>query len=131
MRLFNFFKRKQPTISPQPITGLLDKSKSTGKDFEFLLSGDFDIPADKYDEIMTPSSFYWTKIQKDNWNYYQVGQDEFSYSLEMPGIQMMFNTDITYQKARQIADEVVVNLNAAGYETELITLDKTKVYRFD
>jgi hypothetical protein len=38
--------------------------------------------------------------------YYQVDKDEFSYSWEMPGIQMTFNPEITYLKAKQIADEV-------------------------
>ncbi len=80
---------------------------------------------------MTPVSFEWTKTTKNDWTYYQVGEDEYSYSWEMPGIQMTFNESIPYRKAKRIADEVVENIRATGQAAELVTLDKTKVYRFD
>jgi hypothetical protein len=132
MALFNFFKRKKKTKQEPPaVEATIDKSQWTGKDFEFLITGDIDISPDNYDKIMTPHSFEWTKIIKNDWTYYQVGQDEFSYSWEMPGIQMTFNDSIPYQKARMIADEVVENIRATGQAAELVTLDKTKIYRFD
>ena len=71
------------------------------------------------------------KINKNDWTYYQVGQDEYSYSWEMPGIQMTFNESIPFQKAKKIADEIVEKIRATGQDAELMTLDKTKVYRLD
>ena len=127
MSLFNFFKRNRKNDQGQPI----DRSLWTGKDFEFLITGDIDLPADTYDSIMTPNSFQWTRVERDNWIYYQVGQDEFSYSWEMPGIQMTFNDAIPFQKAKEIAGEVIENLKRTGRMVELLILDKTKVYRFD
>lgn len=118
MVLFDFFKdifRKTPD----------DKSKLRGKDFEFLITGDIEIPADEFDAIMTPNSFAWTKADNNGWPYYQVEQDKFSYSWETPGIQMSFNDDITYEKAKAIADEIVENIKRAGQTAELEI-----VYRF-
>ena len=40
---------------------------------------------------MTPNSIPWTKVIKNDRVYYKVDKDEFSYSSEIPGIQMMFN----------------------------------------
>jgi hypothetical protein len=132
MALFNFFRRKKKTEQEPPINvTAVDKSQWTGKDFEFLITGDINISPDNYDKIMTPTSFEWTKTNKNDWTYYQVGQDEFSYSWEMPGIQMTFNESIPYQKAKKIADEIIENIRATGQIAELVTLDKTKVNRFE
>jgi len=79
----------------------------TGKDFEFLITpGDLEIKREDFDNLMTPDSLQWTKVSKNNRTYYQVGKDEFSYSLEKSGIQMSFNHTITFEKARQIVEEV-------------------------
>ena len=125
MSMFDFFRRKKKSDRP------VDKSQWTGKDFEFLITGNIVISENDFDKIMTPRSFDWTKIAKNEWTYYQVGQDEFSYSWEIPGIQMTFNESISYQKARRIADEVVENIRATGQAAELVPLDKTQVCRFE
>ena len=108
-----------------------ERSAWTGADFEFLLSGDLDISKEDYDKIMTPKSFEWNKIIKDDWPYYQIGQDEFSYSWEEPGIQMTFNNEITFEKAKRIADEIIQNIETTGQDVELIILNKENIYRFD
>jgi hypothetical protein len=145
MRLFDFIKRKligrQESIpisevnEPKPnsvdsnqIT--VDRNCWTGNDFEFLITGDIDV-FDDFDNIMTPNTFEWTKTLKDNWAFYQIGQDEYSYSIEPPGIQMTFNKEITFDKAKKIADEVVENIVATGQNAELVILDNKRIYRFD
>ncbi|GAB3718734.1 hypothetical protein GCM10027592_61920 [Spirosoma flavus] len=80
---------------------------------------------------MTPNSFEWVKVVKDGWPYYRVGNDEFSYSKEMPGIQMTFNEEITFEKAIKIADEVVDNIRMLGQQAELEIIDKTQIYGFE
>jgi DNA-binding PadR family transcriptional regulator len=107
-----------------------DRSDWTGKNFEFLIIGDLEITAENHDEVMTPNSLEWTKIEKDNWPYYQVGQDEFSYSWEPPGIQMTFNDNITFQKAKNIADEIIENIHKTGQLAELVILESGKIYKF-
>lgn len=97
--------------------------------FEFLLMApdDIEIRNEDFDRIMTPDSMEWEKIHKNSWVYYQVGNDEFSYSFEMPGIQMTFNDDISFDKAKQIADEVATKLSGyTGWEVtaNLISGDK-------
>jgi hypothetical protein len=83
----------------------------TGKDFEFLITpGDIKIKPEDFDNLMTPDSIPWIKVFKNEWTYYQVGVDEFSYSWEIPGIQMTFNAEITFEKARQIVEEVANKL---------------------
>jgi hypothetical protein len=78
----------------------------TGKDFEFLITpGDIEIKSEDFDNLMTPDSMPWTKVVKNERTYYQVGVDAFSYSRETPGIQMSFNAEMTFEKARQIAEE--------------------------
>jgi hypothetical protein len=103
----------------------------TGKDFEFLITGDINVPVAEYDHIMTPNSLACKKVIKNEWCYYQAGADEFTYSWEMPGIQMTFNKEITFEKAKLIADEVIGNIKAIGQEAELTVLNSSTVYRFD
>lgn len=108
----------------------VDRTGWTGEDFEFLIVADIDVFSD-FDNIMTPNSLEWTKIHKNDWDFYQVGQDEFSYSIEEPGIQMTFNKEILFDKAKKIVDEVITNIIAIGQEAELLILDNKKIYRFD
>jgi hypothetical protein len=79
---------------------------------------------------MTPNSFEWFKIIKNNWPYYQVGGDEFHYSWEPPGIQMAFNKDITFLKAKNIADEIMGNIKVTGQKADLIILRSDIIYDF-
>ncbi len=105
----------------------------TGKDFEFLLtsSADIDIRIEDFDRIMTPDSMDWEKFNKDNSDYYRVGKDEFSYSFEMIGIQMTFNKEITYAKAREIADEVAKKLiKHTGHEVIVNVIPSDEVLSF-
>ncbi len=134
MRLFKFIKNKlrlgavlKPVDHP-PI--IIDRTSWTGQDFEFLIIGDINLFSD-FDKIMTPNSIEWRKIIKNGWQYYQVGQDEFSYSFEEPGIQMTFNKEISFSKAKIIGDEVINNINETGQKAELLVLDKKQVYGFD
>lgn len=94
----------------------------TGKDFEFLITpGDIEIKSEDFDNLMTPDSIPWTKVFKNECAYYQVGVDEFSYSRETPGIQMSFNAEITFEKARQIVEEVADKLiKYTGQEIEVL-----------
>ncbi len=94
----------------------------TGKDFEFLITpGDIEIKSEDFDDLMTPDSMPWTKVLKNERTCYQVGVDEFSYSREMPGIQMTFNAEITFEKARQIVEEVANKLiKYTGQEIEVL-----------
>ena len=131
MGIFDFFKKKKPAVPPTPPEDpAVDRSGWTGRDFEFMITGDLHIPDEDYDRIMTPNTLGWCKVHKDDWYYYQVAGDEYTYSWEMPGIQMIFNDEITYGKARQIADEVLENIRSTGQKAELLVLDSTKNYFF-
>jgi hypothetical protein len=105
----------------------------TGKDFEFLITpGDLEIKPDDFDNLMTPDSIPWTKVLKNERTYYQVGVDAFSYSREIPGIQMIFNAEITFEKARQIAEEVANKLiKYTGQEIEVLFIPTDVVSKFD
>ena len=135
MGIFDFLKRKKKAeaesseFNSEP--EILDRSNWTGENFEFLITGNVEVTASEYDELMTPNSFSWEKTVKNDWTYYKVGQDEFSYSWEMPGIQFTFNKEVKFEKAKQIADEIMENLHSNGQMAELVILEKNKVYRFD
>jgi len=111
----------------------VDKSELTGIDFEFLITpSDIDIKAEDFDNIMTPDSFNWTKTIRDGWQFYQIDNDEFSYSWELPGIQMTFNKTIKYNKAKLIADQVVTKIEKyTKKEIQLIFITTDKITRFD
>ena len=109
----------------------IDRTNWTGENFEFLITGVDEIPNEGYDRIMTPNSFEWKKLIKDDWPFYVIGEDEFSFSWEIPGIQLTFNKEVKYEKAKKIADEIIENINSTGHKAELITLEKNKVYRFE
>jgi hypothetical protein len=134
MKLFDFFRRKstlEKGIPSQPSLTTKGNSEIPEAGFEFLITGDVNVPAEDYDQVMTPNSSEWTKLQKNGWTYYRAGEDEFSYSWEAPGIQMTFNKGISFEKAKKIAEEVIKNIKATGQEAELIMLDNSKVNRFD
>src|SRR5450631_3416615 len=97
------FKRAAPSSADTLTNPLADPTSLTGKDFEFLITpGDIDIPASVFDSLMTPDSFRWTKVIKNNWYYFQVDGDEYMYSRQPPGIQTTFNKDMLYPKAKLI-----------------------------
>ena len=147
MKLFRFLKKKlnelgtipkenrfekmakKPTVEVNDKN--IDRTNWTGENFEFLITGVDEIPDEEYERIMTPNSFEWKKVIKDEWPYYVVGEDEFSFSWEMPGIQFTFNNEVKYEKAKKIADEIIENLNSIGQNAELLILESNKVYRFD
>ncbi|WP_148639433.1 hypothetical protein [Aquimarina longa] len=108
----------------------IDKKNWTGENFEFLITGVDEIPNEDYDNIMTPNSFEWKKVTKDDWPFYKVGEDQFSFSWEIPGIQFTFNKEVRYEKAKKIADEIIENLISIGQNAELIILESNKVYKF-
>ena len=130
-KLFNSSTTKQPGGNSSG-TSAIDTNKLTGGDFEFLITpSDIEVKKEDFDRVMTPNSFPWTKSIKDNWPYFGVDNDEFSYSWEEPGIQMTFNNEISYNKAKLIADEVVTKLSKyTGQEVELIFIPKNKVISF-
>lgn len=99
--------------------------------FEFLITGDIELTPEQFDNIMLPVSFQTKKVERSGWVYFHADGDEFSYSWEPPGIQMTFNKECTFQKAKQIADEVVQNLNSSGFEAELIVIDNSQVLKFE
>lgn len=134
MSIFNFFRKNKKQNLPETEIQKdepKDNSPLFGKDFEFLIRGDINLSNENYERVMTPNSIPYKKILKEDWPFYQVGEDEFSYSWEMPGIQMTFNPEITYEKAKMIAEEVMENLKAEGQDAELVELKSDVIYRFD
>jgi hypothetical protein len=111
----------------------MNPTYQTGKDFEFLITpGDIEIKPEDFDNMMTPDSIPWTKVFKNEWTHYQVGEDEFTYSREGPGIQMTFNAEITFEKARQIVEEVANKLTKyTGQEIEVLFIPTDTISRFD
>lgn len=99
--------------------------------FEFLILGDIELTDAQFYSLMVPRSFAVEKIEKDMGIYFETGGDQFGYSWEPPGIQMVFNKEAPFQKAKQIAEEVVQNLNEAGFRAELMVVDHSKILRFD
>jgi hypothetical protein len=92
-----------------------------GKDFTFLITGDINIAPADYDALLTPDAMPWTKVDKDNHTWYQVGKDAFCYAQEAKGIQMSFNAEIKFEKARQIVEAVASKLQQhTGQEIEVL-----------
>jgi len=148
MKLFRFLKKKLNELDNIPDDNLtekvirksnvktetnnenIDRTNWTGENFEFLITGVDEIPNEEYDRIMTPNTFEWRKVIKDEWPFYKVGKDEFSFSWEIPGIQFTFNKEVKYEKAKKIADEIIENINSIGQKAELLTLESNKIYKF-
>jgi len=129
MGLFDFFRRKHSSKEPNDERPV-DRSNWTGANFEFLITGVDEIPTEGYQEIMSPNSFSWSVISKNDWEYYKVGDDEYSFSVEIPGIQLTFNNEVKFPKAKKIADEIVTNLKEVGKNPKLLILDADKIYKF-
>lgn len=127
----NLEKEKNSETQLSAVNEGEQQSSWTGKDFEFLIAGEIDIAPEDYERVLTPNSFEWRKIERENCTYYHIDNDEYSCSLEEPGIQLSFNEEIPFKKARQIANEVVDNIKATGQYAELVVLKKSTVYRFE
>lgn len=97
--------------------------------FEFLITGDIDLSFD-WDEVMTPNNFLWSKLERNGWHYYVVDGDEICYSVEPPGIQMVFNKEMPFEKAKLIADDVMSNIKLTGQDAELSILRTDIIYGF-
>jgi hypothetical protein len=106
------------------------QSYSPGQ-FEFLITGDIELTSEQFETLLVPASFQIQKVERNGWGYFEASGDEFSYSWELPGIQMTFNKECSFQKAKQIADEVVQKLNAAGFDAELIVIDNSQIIKFE
>ena len=101
-----------------------------GKDFEFLLEGDFSFKDSEFDLIMTPDSLKWEKIYRNDWAYYKVGNDQFSYSLEPPGYQMTFNEEISFDKALIIAKEIINKIKQKKKKVKLVVFKSGDIYSY-
>jgi hypothetical protein len=91
MKLFRFLKKKlneldnipqdnrsgkiteKPTVETESKTETnnekIDRTNWTGENFEFLITGIDEIPNEEYDKIMTPNTFEWEKVIKDDWPF--------------------------------------------------------------
>lgn len=104
----------------------------TDEIIEFLITpSDIEVSPDQFDHLMTPDSEPWTKGLKNNWPYYQIGEANLIYSWEPPGIQMAFSGNISFLKAKGIADEIVAKLAAyTSLDVELIVIPGNQVIQF-
>ena len=103
----------------------------TGKDFEFFLYGDFNLGKKTHDELMTPNSFNWEKIEGNRDFYYKIENDTIYYSWMMEGVWVYFNEEISIVKAKQIIDEVIAKIIASGQKVELLILNKSEEHYFN
>lgn len=105
----------------------------TDEIIEFLITPpDLEVSSDQFDHLMTPDSEPWTKGLKNNWPYYQIGEANLTYSWEPPGIQMAFSGNITRQKAKKIAEEVVAKLRIyTDLDLQLITIPENQIINSD
>jgi len=120
-----FLHRLNANSAPLPVS-------DTEEIIEFLITPpDLEISPDQFDHLMTPDSEPWTKGLKNNWPYFQIGEANLTYSWEPPGIQMLFTGNITTQKAKKIADEVVAKLSAyTDPDVQLITIHGNQIIQF-
>ena len=105
-------------------------SKLTGKDFGFLIlyPENLEINDDLLEKLMPSDNTEGVTISKDDWLNHQPEGDEFTYSWKVPGIKMMFNDEMTYDKAKEIAEQVVTKLkDYSGLKIELVLIDKTRL----
>ena len=128
MKLFTFFRSERKDVIRDLVPDNVDKSKWTGKDFHFLITGIVQLDKEDYDKIMTPTSFKWSRLS-NKLPVYNVGKDEYGFSFEKSGIEITFSDTIEFSKAKQIADEIVKNICSTGQKVELHVVANSKVYR--
>lgn len=86
-----------------------DYPNLTGSDFEFMINmpaGIDEIPTEKFDDLMTPTTLAWSK---QDWNYC-VGEHSYAVSLEFSGYQIIFSDETPFAMALKIIEEVVAKL---------------------
>jgi hypothetical protein len=99
--------------------------------FEFLITGDIELTSEQSETLMLPFSFQVQQVERNGWIYFHSTGDEFSYSWEPQGIQMTFNKECTFQKAKQIADEILQNLREAGFDADILLIENSQIIKFD
>jgi len=65
----------------------INRDDLTWNEFEFLITGEIIMPH-QCDEVLTPIIFKWSKFYIDKWPYNKVGDDYYTFSIEMPGLQI-------------------------------------------
>ncbi|CDN75359.1 hypothetical protein [Elizabethkingia anophelis] len=142
MSIFNFWRKnkknelefsqkKSDENSDNKMLETNIKTEFNNGEFEFLIRGEIELDSENWEQILTPNSFKTEKILRNDWFYFKVDNDEFSYSFEEPGIQMTFNNEMDFKKAKKIADEVIEKIKSTGQNAELEILNKSKIYKFD
>lgn len=107
-------------LKPFLVKEKMDTSGWTGKDFEFVITGDVQISTGDYDRLLAPNSFKWRKKTVKTCNLYFIDQEAYSFSQEEDGIHMSFTPGFAYPLARQIVDEIIQNLREAGKVVGLV-----------
>lgn len=88
-------------------------------DVEF--GDDFDILSKDFENALIIKSKDCKKEQREGWVFYKVGNDEYTFDFEPVGIMIYFNDNITYPKAKEILDEICLNImEASKQEAEVV-----------
>ncbi|WP_300672469.1 hypothetical protein [Soonwooa sp.] len=114
MSIFNFWKKNkkkesdfQKENTEENLLNLESKTDFKNGEFEFLICGEIKLDSESWEKILSPNTIDTKKVLRNGWPYFQVGSDEYSYSFEEVGIQMTFNEEMEFQKAKRIADEII------------------------
>jgi hypothetical protein len=62
---------------------------------------------------------------------YQPAGEEDAYSWQIPGIRLFFKNQTDFDKAKNIADQIVAELNDKTHlKLDLVLIDKTRLKEF-
>jgi len=110
---------------------MFNKSAFTEKEHAFLIlyPEDLDITDDLLDKLIPPDGKEYMRYSKEEWLHYQPAGHEDTYSFQLPGIKLIFTSELDYDKIKDLADELVTKLkdHYSEMKIELVTIDKHRL----
>lgn len=81
----------------------------------------FDLHSNRFEEVLRPNSFSSRKVQGNAGYCIEVDNCIIEMNYEMPGLQIIFNGDISHDSARKIVEEICQNITSAiGQSGEIL-----------
>ncbi len=102
---------------------------STMKHYAYIIlyPQGLEISDEVLEQFITGERKHWLKIWTHDWLYYTRDGEEDMYAWQLPGIKLVFDDEVLFDTATDIANEIVATLTGqygAGIERVLIDRER-------
>jgi hypothetical protein len=113
------------SIPPMP-----NDTPSTMKHYAYIIlyPQGVEISDERLQKFITPDRKDWLQVWTHDWLYYTRDGEEDMYAWQLPGIKLVFNDEVLFDIALDIANEVVAALtDEYGAVIERVLIDRERM----